>query len=169
MAKLTWLHLSDWHQKGRDFNRQVLRDALIRDIRQRSEIDPSLAQIDFVIFSGDLAFSGKSEEYEAAREHLLDPVLEAAGLTAEQVFFVPGNHDMDRDVVYEMLPPELQKPLDSDVLLQKWLAEGRKRARTLEPFEEYAEFVSSYTSQTTPDFASIVDLQVGGNGYRGDV
>jgi predicted phosphodiesterase len=162
MAKLTWLHLSDWHQKGQDFDRQVVRDALIRDIRQRSEIDPNLAQIDFVIFSGDLAFSGQSEEYEAARAYLLDPVLEATGLKAKQVFFVPGNHDMDRDIVYEMLPPELQKPLDSDVLVQKWLTEEKRRARMLEPFEEYGEFVSGYTGQATPEFASILDLQAGG-------
>jgi hypothetical protein len=26
MAGLTWLHLSDWHQKGKEFNREVVRD-----------------------------------------------------------------------------------------------------------------------------------------------
>jgi hypothetical protein len=31
-AGLTWLHLSDWHQKGMDFDRKVVRDALIDDI-----------------------------------------------------------------------------------------------------------------------------------------
>ena len=35
MNGLTWLHLSDWHQKGRDFDRNVVRDALIRDLRER--------------------------------------------------------------------------------------------------------------------------------------
>ena len=51
MARLTWLHLSDWHQRGPDFDRQVVRDALIQDIRQRPRIDPCLARIDFIIFS----------------------------------------------------------------------------------------------------------------------
>ena len=160
MAKLTWLHLSDWHQKGPDFDRQVVRDALIRDIRRRSEIDPSLAQIDFVVFSGDLAFSGKSEEYEAAQGNLLDPVLKATDLKAELMFFVPGNHDMDRDTVYEMLPLELQEPLDSDQLVQKWLIQGKRQARTLEPFEEYREFVSGYAGQPTPDYATILRFEV---------
>jgi hypothetical protein len=27
-AGMTWLHLSDWHQKGMDFDRKVVRDAL---------------------------------------------------------------------------------------------------------------------------------------------
>jgi hypothetical protein len=30
MAGLTWLHLSDWHQKGEDFDRKVVRDAFTK-------------------------------------------------------------------------------------------------------------------------------------------
>jgi len=144
MKQLTWLHLSDWHQKGPDFDRGVVRDALIKDICERERIDPALARVDFVVFSGDLAFSGKPAEYEAARQHLLDPLLDAAGLEHSRLFIVPGNHDLSRETVYEMLPTELQRPLDSDALLQKWL-DTKKRARTLEPFEAYCRFVSEYT------------------------
>src|ERR1700761_4276455 len=160
MERLTWLHLSDWHQKGADFDRRVVRDALIRDLRQRQRIDRVLADVDFIVFSGDLAFGGKRLEYEAAREHLLDSVLDAVGLGRKRLFIVPGNHDLDRDSVYEMLPPELQKPLASDVLVQKWLDPSR-RARTLEPFEEFRKFVAEYTGQATPDYASIVRFELG--------
>jgi len=77
MAKLTWIQLSDWHQKDKDFDRDVVRDALIEDIRHRTKIDPNLEKIDFIVFSGDLAFSGKKGEYQDAKEYLFDPVLEA--------------------------------------------------------------------------------------------
>jgi hypothetical protein len=42
MAGLTWLHLSDWHQKGKDFDidRRVVLEALIKDIKERSKIHP---------------------------------------------------------------------------------------------------------------------------------
>jgi len=56
MAGMTWLHLSDWHQRGKDFDRDVVRDALLEDIRNRAAIHADLAKIDFVIFSGDVAF-----------------------------------------------------------------------------------------------------------------
>ena len=161
MKQLTWLHLSDWHQKGPDFDRGVVRDALITDIRERERIEPALAQVDFVVFSGDLAFSGKPAEYEAARHHLLDPLLDAVGLEPSRLFIVPGNHDLSRETVYDMLPTELQRPLDSDALVQKWL-DAQKRARTLEPFDAYREFVSKYTGQPTPDYASILRLDVSG-------
>ncbi len=42
MSGITWIHLSDWHQKGPDFDRQVVRDALIKDLRERTIIDPIL-------------------------------------------------------------------------------------------------------------------------------
>ncbi len=37
MAGLTWLHLSDWRQKGEDFNRDVVRDALIKCVNRRKK------------------------------------------------------------------------------------------------------------------------------------
>src|ERR1019366_3630436 len=149
MQQLTWLHLSDWHQKGPDFDRGVVRDALIKDLRERERIDPALQQVHFVVFSGDLAFSVRAVEYEGARRNLLDALLQAVGLKPDRLFIVPGNHDLDRDHVYEMLPPELQKPLDTDALVQRWL-DGLKRLRTLEPFNDYRAFVASYTGQPTP-------------------
>ncbi len=161
MAGITWLHLSDWHQKGPDFDRKVVRDALLKDLRERQNIDPSLAQVDFIVFSGDLAFSGQPAEYEAAWKNLLAPVLDATQCKPERLFIVPGNHDLDRDHVYEMLPPELQKPLNSDALVQKWLSSSR-RPRALEPFAAYCDFVNKYLDQPSPEYASVKHMDVGG-------
>jgi 3',5'-cyclic AMP phosphodiesterase CpdA len=114
MAGITWLHLSDWHQEGRDFDRQVVRDALIQDIREREKkISSDLAKIDFIVFSGDVAHAGKKEEYEAAKENLFDPLLEATGLTTERLFIVPGNHDLDRSS-FKLLPEDVKKPFEFD-------------------------------------------------------
>jgi hypothetical protein len=86
---ITWLHLSDWHQKGSDFGRTIVRDALIKDLRDRKQIAPELANVDFVVFSGDLAFSGAAAEYEAAQKELLDPVLDAVGVGRDRLIIVP--------------------------------------------------------------------------------
>lgn len=162
MSGITWLHLSDWHQKGSDFDRQVVRDALLRDIRDRAKIDPDLAQVDFVVFSGDLAFSGQTTEYEYAQKLLLDPVLRAADQEPKNLFCVPGNHDLNRKTIEEMLPPGLLKPLNSDASVHNWLVDDKKRARALEPFDAYREFVSKYTGQPTPDYASIRKFPLNG-------
>lgn len=154
MAGLTWLHLSDWHQKGKDFDRQVVRDALIRDIRNREKLDPRLVQVDLIVFSGDLAFNGKEAEYKAAQEYLFDPVLEATYLSPDRLFAVPGNHDLDRETVSEMLPPALQQTLNEEQC-KTWLTDDKKRRRLLEPFEAFSQFISAYTGQQPPDYASI--------------
>ncbi|MBD2512649.1 SIR2 family protein [Nostoc muscorum FACHB-395] len=161
MAAMTWLHLSDWHQKGKDFDRQVVRDALIRDIEEREQISPDLAKIDFIIFSGDIAYSGKKEEYEAARENLFELLLQATELPAERLFIIPGNHDLDRSA-FELLPDSILKPFDSDVQVKDWLTNEKKCDRLREPFEAYKQFVTQYTHQTQPDYSSIRRLWIDG-------
>jgi predicted MPP superfamily phosphohydrolase len=159
MAGITWLHLSDWHQKGPDFDRQVVRDALIHDIREREKISPDLAKIDFLVFSGDVAHAGKKEEYEAAIENLFKPLLEVTGLSTELLFIVPGNHDFDRSA-FKLLPEDVKKPFESDDRVKEWLTDAKNRKHLLEPFENYGEFVSKYTSQIQPEYASIGSLEI---------
>ena len=163
MPHLSWLHLSDWHQRGKDFDRTVVRDALLDDIKRRVDIDPRLAEIDFVVFSGDAAFRGVKTEFEAARTNLFDPVLKELELTSTNLFFVPGNHDLNRDVVSDMLPKDLQSPLQTADQVKKWLTDDRKRVRAMEPFEDYTAFVKEYTGQGSPEFASVVRLNVRGH------
>jgi predicted phosphodiesterase len=161
MAGLTWLHLSDWHQKGEDFDRKVVRDALIKDIKNRSKINKDLETVDFIVFSGDLAFSGKKEEYQAAQKHLIEPVLDAIGLDKSHLFIIPGNHDLDRDD-FKYLPEELMKPLTEDEEIKKWLEDDKGRNRMLEPFGAYNEFVKEYAEGNLSAYACGHSLTVDG-------
>ena len=160
MTGVNWLHLSDWHQKGKDFDRKIVLRALLKDIRERNKISSDLEKIDFVIFSGDVAFGGKPEEYQVAKEQFFQPILEACGLEPEQLFIVPGNHDLDRDE-FELLPHDLIKPLSSEKEVQDWLADDRKRPRLLEPFKAFSTFVREYTKQGQPDYANIKIIPTG--------
>lgn len=56
-------------------------------------------KIDSIIFSGDIAFSGKTEEYEKALSHFVNPLLEALELAYNNIYICPGNHDSDRSAV----------------------------------------------------------------------
>ena len=161
MAGLTWLHLSDWHQRGKDFNRRVVRDALIQDLQDRTRISADLAQINFIVFSGDVAFAGKAEEYKAAIEHLFDPVRKVTALDCDRLFIVPGNHDLDRGA-FDLLPAALLKPFISEAQVQEWLTDDKKRGRLLDPFEAYSKFVGEYTRQDQPAYTSVRTLDIAG-------
>ncbi|MDQ3807105.1 MAG: metallophosphoesterase [Thermoproteota archaeon] len=170
MSRITWLHVSDWHQKGEDFDRQVVRDLLVKNINERAKIAPELAKIDFIIFSGDLAYHGKAEEYESAIVHFFNPLLEATGLGdkgRERLFIVPGNHDVDRDA-FELLPDNLIEKLSTSESVAALLNDKRKRRTLFEPMADYADFISRYLGSYQDlqdddlDYCSIKRLEVGG-------
>ena len=64
------------------------------------EVEAGLAP-DLVVFSGDLAFSGSTEEYSLARDWLENHLWPAfpSDLPRARLLLVPGNHDVDRSKV----------------------------------------------------------------------
>lgn len=162
MGRISWLHLSDWHQSGANFDRKVLRDQLLADIERRSGIDWHLESIDFVVFSGDAAHNGTEAELAAIRDQLFKPLLNLLNLPADRLFLVPGNHDLNRGVIKDFLPAELQAPLTTDVDVQKWLGDSERLGHVLRPFRAYADFVTQYTGQPSPAYASVKRLTLAG-------
>jgi len=158
MTEVTWLHLSDWHQAEMKFNRKVVCDALIGDIRARDKISPNLRKIDFIIFSGDATKTGQSDEYKKAFDDLFKPILDACQLKQDRLFIVPGNHDLDRDSI----PVSLSKPLDSNGEAESWWSEEKKRKQVMQPFQAYYAFLKECTGQEAPEHCNIGTISVDG-------
>jgi tetratricopeptide (TPR) repeat protein/predicted phosphodiesterase len=158
MAGLTWLHLSDWHQEETKFNRNVVCGALIEDIKKREEISPRLRKIDFIVFSGDVANAGQPDEYKKATEDLFKPVLGACNLGPDRLFIVPGNHDLDQ----ELIPVGLLKPLKSNEEVETWWSDERKRAQLFQPFQAFQRFFTDCTGQALPEYANTCLWEIDG-------
>jgi hypothetical protein len=155
---LTWIHLSDWHQEGKNFDRKVVGDALIADIERRKTISPDLADIDFIVFSGDVSNSGRPSEYEDAIRELFQPLLAASGVKPDKLFIIPGNHDLDRDSI----PMGLSKPLKSLDQVETWWNDEVKRMQLLQPFQAFYKFLKDYTGHDQPKLADIRVMEIGG-------
>ncbi len=156
MTGLTWLHLSDWHQAEKKFNRKVVCDGLINDIKARGEINPHLSKIDFIVFSGDAANSGQPDEYSKATVDLFEPLLEACQLGKDRLFIVPGNHDLDRDLI----PAALSKPLNSNEEVEPWWSEEKKRTQLSQPFQAFHRFLTDCTGQKPPEYCSFASFVI---------
>ncbi len=90
---VTWLHVSDFHFRGGDpYDRDVVLRALVKSVKRLSEEG---RQPDLIFATGDVAYSGKSQEYKLATK-FFDDLLKAVGLKRDRLFVVPGNHDVDR-------------------------------------------------------------------------
>src|SRR6266568_2193324 len=92
---ITWLHISDFHiRSGDPYDRDVVLRALVKsvaDFRKQKRVP------DLIFATGDIAYSGKADEYELATT-LFDDLLDAAGLEKNRLFIIPGNHDVDRNL-----------------------------------------------------------------------
>ena len=91
---VTWLHVSDVHftAHGDPYDRDVVLRSLVAAARRFHEQG---RRPDLVFFTGDIAYSGKREEYVHATR-FFDSLLQAVELDRKRLFVVPGNHDVDR-------------------------------------------------------------------------
>lgn len=152
MSKINWIHLSDWHQKDEGFDRTVVRDALVEDIEKRKDIDVRLGSIDFIIFSGDLTFSGTTDQYETAINFFLQPILKAADISPDKLFIVPGNHDLNR-AKFKYLPSDLRKRPSTREDVNRYLEDCDYQERLLFSFKEFKEGINEYTKAENPEYA----------------
>ncbi|WP_218920026.1 SUMF1/EgtB/PvdO family nonheme iron enzyme [Chondromyces crocatus] len=94
MPPLRWLHLSDLclGEGGRHRRPQAL-EGLLRAFGEGGAL--SGRRPDLVFCTGDVALSGKPEQYRMAWWFFED-LARATGVPIERIFVVPGNHDVDR-------------------------------------------------------------------------
>lgn len=139
---LTWLHLSDLHMRGEavDDISIVLR-ALWRDLPK--QIERVGGGLDFIAFSGDVAYAGKAEEYELAVKYFFEPLLEVTEVAREQLFIVPGNHDVDRDLV-ALINPEIAQSLTDRERVREVLEDERRRQALFQPLSAYEQFIGNF-------------------------
>ena len=98
VKRLRILHLSDLHMgQERGAARWRLRDVLGQAWRDNLDAIAQDRPVDLVCFTGDLAFSGKPEQYREAGE-AIEFLLRRLKLDKSRFFCVPGNHDIDRDL-----------------------------------------------------------------------
>jgi hypothetical protein len=151
------LHLSDIHfTKGTsnvsafDIDR-IVRNELVRDA---VNILPSVQPLSGIIVSGDLAFAGKPEEFQTAISWLAE-LSSKLNCDPSLVWCVPGNHDVDRNVIREhtSLSPihnEIRSSRNLHECLKKHMS-GADAALLFEPLRAYNDSVGQrFECATSP-------------------
>jgi predicted MPP superfamily phosphohydrolase len=153
-----WIHLSDIHtghgDRAHGWDQSLVLAAIVTDIAAQRARQPE-PPIDAVFVTGDIANTGAGRtptEYEMAATWL-DKVAVAAGVAPEQIFLVPGNHDVDRgadkDDAVKQLVAELREGKKS---LDDALAEAAPRAVLARRIARYLDFAGRFAPVgATPD------------------
>ena len=140
MRVVRWLHISDLHMReAENAQRQAVLSAMLEDIRRRSATEGPL---DFVVVTGDLAFSGKRSEYELVAE-FLEELAASIGLAPAMIFCVPGNHDVQRERS-KMCFRGAREELESESDVYGFLSDVGERDTLLLRQEEYRAFEMSF-------------------------
>lgn len=93
------LHISDIHFKHPLCQTEQdpelhFRDALVSHAAQQAS---QLGDVDAILVTGDIAFKGVKEEFEAATTWL-EQLADAVGCNKRRIYVVPGNHDVNRSL-----------------------------------------------------------------------
>ena len=146
---LRLLHISDIHFSVDGWDEDAdQRNELLRDLASLVEGE---GPIDGVLVGGDIAFSAKPAEYEVAREWIDQVLAVCGGLDRSRVWTVPGNHDVDRELV-RTSADALRFRLDLatcelagvDYHLRQRLSVSADASALMAPFESYNDFAMGY-------------------------
>ena len=161
MRPLNWLHISDLHLRvGSEWSQDVVLTEMCRHIEQQRDDE---TEFDFILVTGDIAFSGKAEEYSLAGQ-FFDELESKSGVPRERMFCVPGNHDIDRSqqrMAFIGAKAELRNPSTVD----NFLANQSERENLLTRQLNYRNFQASYFANqcrhwTADGLAYVSKLQV---------
>jgi predicted phosphodiesterase len=150
---MLFLHFSDIHFKKTEVGQpddpnKALRSDIIEDVkRMRKEIQLS---VDGIWLTGDIAFAGDPEEYAFAYQWLEETLCPVAGCKIEDVFVIPGNHDVDRRVeggpapvmVRQALRNEQADRLDAEI--SRWMRDRLSSNLIFGPIESYNRFAAKF-------------------------
>lgn len=97
---LIFLHLSDIHFKRSEHGEVYDLDADLRRelIRDAQSVCNQVGRPDGILVTGDIAFSGKKHEFDQALAWL-EELCNSLECDISEVWCVPGNHDVDRDII----------------------------------------------------------------------
>jgi formylglycine-generating enzyme required for sulfatase activity/3',5'-cyclic AMP phosphodiesterase CpdA/energy-coupling factor transporter ATP-binding protein EcfA2 len=135
-----WLHISDLHlgrpgpeDGGLPYAAEVVLRSLVTAFKDGGAFCDR--RPDVIFCTGDVAYSGKAEEY-AAGEELFKRLLAATDVPISRTFIVPGNHDLDRGAVSRFLKIDLATRKEADGFFRE--PESREFAFTR--FKAFAAF-----------------------------
>jgi predicted phosphodiesterase len=144
---ISFLHLSDIHFTKDTSNvsffdiDRIVRNELVRDA---VNLLPSVQPLSGIIVSGDIAFAGKPEEFQTGIGWLAE-LSEKLNCDPSFVWCVPGNHDVDRNVIREHtgitpIQNDIRTSTDLHSCMKKHLT-GGDAALLFEPLRGYNDSI----------------------------
>lgn len=158
LEETVFIHLSDIHFKKMrnghitDVDDDV-RNELLRDVEQQSK---GFSSISGILVTGDIAFSGQPDQYQRAEQWLAN-LCARAGCLADMVWTVPGNHDIDREVIRKSTSIEDRhdklrriEVAEIEGQLERYWNDEEARSSFIKPLKAYNDLAKKFECQINP-------------------
>lgn len=121
MSNVVVLHISDLHFGIENDRTDKTKYVRLRQREMLSSLIVTLKDIitdtpdwkpDIVAISGDIAWTGQSEEYRLYKEEFATPIAAALNISQDRIITCPGNHDIMRNKVKGLIRhvPNIKDP-----------------------------------------------------------
>jgi hypothetical protein len=148
---LVFLHLSDihfrrWSGSTYDID-EDLRNELLLDA---SNVLKKVGQPHGILVTGDIAFSGVSDEYNIAKKWLVD-ICTRFGRSLENIWCIPCNHDVERsrikqspalEAIHTDLRISEQQCIDEKMI--RYMYDSEAAELIFRPISEYNRFAAAF-------------------------
>lgn len=150
---IRWVHVSDLHMTTEDVNLFNINNVLPKLMQDIIEFDPH-----FIVFSGDVSYSGQRDEYKAVENNFIKPLLSCRkNLTASRLFFSPGNHDVDWKILDDIIP-KISVNFQSQDQLTELFCDPHRFNMLLSAHSSYLQFSNKYGNNTGDKFLPICQV-----------
>ena len=140
--KLRVLHLSDLHVPSEDGEESAGQSRVIEALHRDLDQQGKDRNPDLIIFSGDLSFDGTDKALNRGRGLLLNPLRQR--FPAAPIILVPGNHDVDRAQIDDVVDLGLYQTLDSPDAITARLGDATKAGQARERLSAWDQFMTSW-------------------------
>jgi len=138
---ITWLHISDLHFRSSQYAADVVLEQMIDHVRAQVKVHD--LRLDFIVVTGDVAFSGLPKEYKRA-EAFFNDLLTATGVNKERLFIIPGNHDVHWKSIHEITAAGYLTTLTTTDKIDEVLGSRTHLKAILAKFRYYKQFIKRY-------------------------
>lgn len=147
------LHLTDFHFSGKlnsKFDQKKISDAIIKKLKSQDIIP------DYIFFTGDLVNSGsKLSDFSDAHNILIQPILDEFKIPIDNLFYCPGNHDVDRSKVSNAVIKEIDSYQNNQELENFFKQKSVDLNSFLLSLGNYNSFISNLFSNNSSSNGSL--------------
>jgi len=140
------LHLTDLHySKTNKLLIDRLKPQLIKSIKENNNIN----NVDLIVFTGDLVYSGNDNEFEIAKKEFVDYLCKELNVSKDNFIFCAGNHDLETNKEFKSIKGYIDGIKNNDELDSFSKQKDEEFENSCLNSKSYNDFVKNYYDSNT--------------------